>query len=64
MTRKDNYKIYTTHGDAKCIAYRGRVNGVMALIYCKNDEVVGYIPLEELMRELYAKPCKDFCVAF
>lgn len=54
--KKRKAGIYTSHGDSRLVGMAGRVGSIPVLAFVKNDQVIGYITLEELISLLCNGP--------
>lgn len=58
--------IYFTHvppgGSRRLVGYCARVNGRPAIAFKKDGKVMGYILLEEFMRQALSGPCENITI--
>lgn len=62
MKRKihSNERIYTTHGIPMLLAVKGKVDGVVSMVYMKDGKMIGYSSMEEIICQMSTGPYIEF----
>lgn len=56
---KSNTGIYVTHGQQKLVGHRAKIDGVMSLVYMKDDKIIAFEPWDEICKQFYSGPCLE-----